>query len=121
MTPVENSSDLLSQQELLNRVAGDTQLLAEMIRLFQSEYLQWLNDVRLAVQGNDAPRLAAAAHTLKGAVSNFSLGLAYQLSLSLEGMGKQRDLTGAPATLSKLEAALQQVSNALNRLLEETA
>jgi HPt (histidine-containing phosphotransfer) domain-containing protein len=120
MTPVDQSSELLSHQELLGRVAGDTQLLAEMVQLFQSEHPQWLNDVRLAIQGNDAPRLAATAHTLKGAVGNFSSGPAYQLSLQLEGMGKERNLSGAPAALAELEVALQRMSRALNCLIEET-
>jgi HPt (histidine-containing phosphotransfer) domain-containing protein len=120
MPPADASGELLSHQVLLERVAGDTQLLGELVRLFQSEHSQWLNDVRLAVQSNDAPRIAATAHTLKGAVGNFSLGPAYQLSLRLEGMGKQRNLAGAPAALAELEAALERMSRALNCLTEDT-
>ena len=77
-------ADILDRGAILARVGHDTQLLKDIVTVFLDECPKLLDDVRAAVRSGDAPKLRVAAHTLKGAVSNFSTWPSFEAALRLE-------------------------------------
>lgn len=69
---------IIDERELLDRLDGDTDLLAELVPLFLDDYPLLLEEIRSAIEKTDLEQLRRAAHTLKGTVSNFSAYLAYE-------------------------------------------
>jgi len=50
---------------------GDTELFGELVKLFMSESVDLLNQIRDAIEQHDAKRLERAAHSLKGSAAAF--------------------------------------------------
>jgi signal transduction histidine kinase/CheY-like chemotaxis protein len=106
-----------SGSSLLARVGGDAKLLRSIARTFLKDYPAKLRNIKRAIARNDAPALATAAHALKGAVAIFGADDAVENALDLQQMGRQGNLTPAPASFRKLDEALAR----LNAKLREYA
>jgi len=74
--------------ELLARVGGDRALLAELVRLFVDDAPRSLARIRKAIDAGDGEELRRAAHTLKGAASNFDAPALVQAARALEEIGR---------------------------------
>lgn len=107
--------------EALERVEGDMELLKEMVDLFLEEYPRTVAAIENAVTTGNAQALRNAAHTLKGAVGNFSAYKAAEASLILEKMGRQQNLVDAPAAFSILQHELTRLCSALEAVKEKEA
>jgi len=57
-------------EQALENLAGDRELLMEVLDTFIETIPKILDDLHNAVSNGDASRLAAAAHSLKGAAAN---------------------------------------------------
>ena len=99
--------------DLLARVNGDRELLAELVELFRGDYPKLLEEIRSALGRGDAEALRHAAHTLKGAVGNFSAESAVEAARNLEDIGREDDLSGAEAAVHTLEQELEQLGSVL--------
>jgi CheY-like chemotaxis protein len=55
------------EADLLDRLHGDTELAAEIVRLFTEECPSLLDAIRMAIDQGDVTAVRRAAHTLKGA------------------------------------------------------
>ena len=97
------SSDVFDVARLLERVGGDRKALAELVRIFRADSPKQVARIRKAVQESDAAALRAAAHALKGAVSNFAAPPATEAALRLQKIGEAGRLAGAGAALEQLE------------------
>lgn len=111
------SPDVLNKDALLARVGGDAALLGAMAALFLEECPKYLDDVRQAVVGHDAPALERAAHALKGSVSNFRALATEHAAQTLEQMGRAGDLTGVERALRDLESAVERLTPVLKELM----
>jgi two-component system sensor histidine kinase/response regulator len=58
--------------ELLARVENDRELMRELLLIFKEEFPRRLHDLRDAVDSQDAEKVAAEAHTMKGMLSNLA-------------------------------------------------
>jgi HPt (histidine-containing phosphotransfer) domain-containing protein len=92
-----------------------------VIGLFVDDYPRTLSEIRGAIQQSDPESLGKAAHTLKGAVSNFGAHSAVQAALTLEDMAKNKDMTGAVTALENLEAEIRLVHDTLVSMEKELA
>ncbi|MGC1934498.1 MAG: Hpt domain-containing protein [Candidatus Acidiferrales bacterium] len=97
----------LNRHELLERLLGDGDLLAEMVQIFLLESATHLADLNSAVNSGDAKKLYAAAHTLKGAVGNFAAPLATESVARLEEIGRSGDISGAADEFSVLRREMR--------------
>ena len=88
---------------VLARLDGDHQLLAELIETFLTECPALMAEVRKAMAQADAPRVAQAAHTLKGAICNLTDKAAFEAAVELETLARVEDLRHAERVLQKLE------------------
>jgi len=78
--------------EVLARVGGDRELLAEISRLFVDDAPRHLEKIRQAIEARDGESLRRAAHGLKGAAANFDAEGVVAAARTLEEIGR----TGRP-------------------------
>jgi CheY-like chemotaxis protein len=112
----EPEEAFFDQAAALARLNNDPDLLQELAKIFLDDAPRMLQDVCAAVAAADAPKLQRCAHCLKGAVSIFAEGDAYQAALALETLGRSANLAHAAKTLAILEQELQRLYPALARL-----
>jgi CheY-like chemotaxis protein len=92
------SGALLSvSDEVLARVGGDRQLLAEISKLFVDDAPLHLQRIRQAIDARDGDALRRAAHGLKGAAANFDAAGVVTAARTLEEMGKNNQFAGDEA------------------------
>jgi len=97
----------------LDRLEGDTELLADMARLFLEDSAQQISAIRAAIAHSDASALERAAHCLKGAIANFAAHEAFRAAEKLERIALRGDLKEVDRACGALDSALQQLNNAL--------
>jgi HPt (histidine-containing phosphotransfer) domain-containing protein len=93
--------------------------LRKLVGLFSSDAPKLMVRIRQAIEGSEARALQAAAHALKGAVSNFAAPAAAEAAHELQRMGEGGDIAGAKGTFARLEKELERVRAALSDLVAE--
>jgi two-component system, sensor histidine kinase and response regulator len=93
----------------MTAVAGDRQLLQEVVEAFLQECPELLEQTRAAVATADAALLRRAAHTIKGILRTLGLETPGALAAQLEEMGRSSDLSTAPSVLARLESRLEEI------------
>jgi len=111
--------DLLDQAALMRRVEGDRLLLERMVRAFAADWPRSLQAIRDSLSRQDAIGVQNAAHALKGSVGNFCAPDAYGTVLKVEMLGRAGDLSEAGAASQGLESLLQELTKALQQLIED--
>ncbi|MFH1733639.1 MAG: response regulator [bacterium] len=99
---------------LLDNFSGDRELLLEIAEIFLETHTELITSIQSAIDQNDATTLDQAAHSLKGAVSNFGLQEATEAAFKLEQMGREGNLEGAAFQFDQLKIEIDKVV----RLLE---
>ena len=112
------SEKVFDQSVLLAQVEGDQELLAELVELFTEDCPRLLSEIKQAVVRGEGDGLARAAHTLKGAASNFGAQGVVTLAQRLEEMGYAGELAGATATCAALGTEVERLNTALSGLFE---
>jgi two-component system sensor histidine kinase/response regulator len=107
---------ILDRTELLERMGGDREILAEIVGLFLRHCPKQLAELSEAVARGDALRIERAAHALKGEVSNLASAPATAAALRLELMGRDGNLAGAREGFADLERAVEQLKVALTAI-----
>ncbi len=102
-----STSGVVDFERLLERVGGDRKALAELVRIFRADAPKQVARIRKAIRESDAPALRAAAHALKGAVSNFAAPPATEAALRLQKMGEAGQLVDAGAARERLEREIE--------------
>lgn len=95
--------------DLLDRLSGDADLLADLLDLFLEDCPVRLAAVHAAVATGRGPEIRAAAHALKGAAGNLSarrLFTAAQLLEQLAETSDRRRIGGAAAQIDSEAAVL---------------
>jgi HPt (histidine-containing phosphotransfer) domain-containing protein len=108
---------IIDTTEVMDRCGDDRELLAELVGLFLDDVPGLMSDIRQAITEGRASALAHAAHTLKGAVGNFSAQPAFEAARCLEVAGRNGDLEDAPQMLIQLEVELERLEPALRSLV----
>jgi len=109
----EDSGLLFNAQALLSQVGGDLEILREVVELFLEDAPGQLARVKQAVGAQDAQALQRTAHSLKGALSNFSASKAVEAALQLETMGRTRQMETADLVYAQLEQDVERLKAAL--------
>jgi len=92
--------------EAMSVVAGDKQLLSEMVGLFCAESPRMLAAVGRSVRDGDAKGLARAAHAIKGSVGNFGKSESHTMAGALEQKGIAQSMEGTGALYKSLESMI---------------
>ena len=90
--------------QVLARVGGDRQLLAEISRLFVDDAPRHLERIRHALDTRDGESLRRAAHGLKGAAANFDAEGVVNAARTLEEIGRTSRFDGHETAWRELTA-----------------
>jgi PAS domain S-box-containing protein len=104
---------------LLARVESDLDLLRTLVGVFQADRPQRMEEIESALVAGDPAALAAAAHTMKGALSVFGAELARSIAEEIEAVGLAGQLEDARALYDRLEAEVVATERALDRFVRE--
>ena len=114
---VDDPVDLTAALELVD---GDRELLVDIIDLFLEQIPESLSAIHQAIADGNGQALDRAAHKLKGSLGNFGKKAAYEHALRLEEMGREANLTDAPAAAARLEDEMRHLTQALKAFKETT-
>jgi two-component system, sensor histidine kinase and response regulator len=116
---IDVMKDCIDVAALMDRLAGDRDLLLELIGLYLEDEQSLIDQVAAAIAAGDSARLARASHTLKGSVGNFCAPNAHAAAQALETAGREGRVTDAGTLFSRLVAELDKVRAALRALAED--
>ena len=111
----------IDREEILGRLSGDRELIAEVVDLFVADRATLVGDIRRAVSENDAKAAREAAHRLKGVLATLAARPATSTAQKLEELARKCDLAAAPSTLDLLEREVDAAQTELARLVDELA
>ena len=117
-TTIEPESDALTVLNLratLDRLGGDMALLQELAQIVVEDSEILLTDIDNALRNDHPERVALAAHSLKGLVSNFNAELCAAAAKAVEQAGRASDLSTVRRSLDSLRLEVQRLVDALRQ------
>ncbi len=111
--------EVLDRAALWSLVAGDTQLLKELIGLFEYDCARWFFALQHAIITENCRDVVVAAHALKGTVSAFAARGVLRVLAVIDNFGEQGDLAHAQEAMLQLTAELSRLKIALDDLGRE--
>ncbi len=113
MEPNPTEERSVNLDYLKHNVGSDTQLMVELIDIFLDSGPTMLNEIKAALKTGDTKGMEVAAHTLKGAASNFGGQLVVRITKELEDRGSSHTLEGQQELVEDLSQALDRMILAL--------
>ena len=110
--------EILDRALCMQRLGGNPQLIRHLVELFRADCPRLLAAIQAAVADRNAAALERAAHTLKGAASNFAAGRVVEAAQRLEMLGRSEDLADAAAASAALEEEMTRLLAMLAELEE---
>jgi signal transduction histidine kinase/DNA-binding response OmpR family regulator len=109
-------ADRLNPANLLARFGGDAGLLHRLADVFLDDCPRMVSKIKKALATRNADALTKAAHSFKGAVSNFGATQIVEMARQLQAKGRERDLIAAGQICEELERAIPALTEALRKL-----
>ena len=100
------SKRIFDPEELLDACDGDEAVLLEVFGLFHRDIPVQIEDIRVALEANDAVAAGKAAHKIKGSFQSLRGKNAENLALIMEIAGRADDLAAAKAVWEPLLSAI---------------
>jgi two-component system sensor histidine kinase/response regulator len=119
MLQPDPATPVFDRDSALSRVGGDVDLLREIGSLFLRECAPEVSELRTAVTDRDPKKIERKAHSLKGSVSTFGAGPAFQAALALEQQARSGDLALVDSNLQDFESSLARLCIEIQNLLAE--
>ncbi len=111
--------DYINRKALNDRLDGDFDLLKELAELFFSDSPRLLEAIQEGIRNKSGEKIGKTAHTIKGAVANFSADKAYNAALELEKIGKNNELDKIDTAYKRLSDEIENMKTALKLLIED--
>jgi HPt (histidine-containing phosphotransfer) domain-containing protein len=99
--------------QMLERLGDDTDLLIDVLQVFQEECPRMLAEVRAALDQADAGLVRRAAHSMKGALLNISAAPAAAAAAALEELGREQRLEEGGPVIERLQHEVERLRQAL--------
>jgi PAS domain S-box-containing protein len=112
----QQPSGTIDEKTLLDGVGGRRQLLRKLVGIFLEDSPRMLREIRKAVASRDNDAIAASAHALKGAASNFGANAVSETAKELEQIGRTGRQAQALLVLKRLQQDLIILRKQLRRL-----
>jgi len=112
-------SETFDAAEALDRLAGDDELLREVVELVYEEWLRQSAALENALRQADAPAVAVAAHSLKGAVGQLSSGDLFACAAQVERAARSGDLATAETSWRSIAPQVEGLIDAARRWARE--
>lgn len=114
-------SAAIDRDALLNRVGGDVELFAEIVRLFLADCPARVADIQAAVAAGDGDAIRLTCHALKGAAGNLSAMDLMAAARALERIGAEGRIEAAPAAFRELTTQAALAIDSLRQMVPVTA
>jgi len=111
--------EIINRAELAERLDRDFSLFSELTDLFFDDSLSLLKKIEDSINKKDSDSLRKTAHTLKGAVANFSAPRAYEAAFTLETLGKENRMSEAEEKLLILKKEIENLSAEMKSILKQ--
>ncbi len=108
---------ILDGEDVLTRVDGDTELLAEILQLFLETRTARLSELRDACEASLSDQARKAAHAFKGALGSLGGVRAEAIAQAIETHAARGEMAAAGALVADLESNVDQLAQALSELL----
>ncbi len=115
----EDLSTQVNVDELFDLAAGDPDIVGEILVAFREEYPLLMAELRQGVEKNDPNAVRDRAHALKGVCATLGAAQAREEAFVLEKMGKDGDVSRAPAFLERFEKIMERVREELALVEDE--
>jgi two-component system, sensor histidine kinase and response regulator len=115
--PAADCDSPLDHAAALRRAEGDVELLADMARIFLQDCPRLIANIRAAVANGRPKEIEHAAHELKGCLGSFVARRGFAAAEKLEILGRTGSLTDARAAAAVVEAEVQRLTPAMERLI----
>ena len=102
-------TERLDSATALERVEGDRELFAELVRLFVEECPAAVKEMRRVLREGDARLLDRLAHTMKGSSASLGANRVSQAALVLEMRARSAALQNAGELIDSLQAEIDLV------------
>jgi HPt (histidine-containing phosphotransfer) domain-containing protein len=112
-THMEQPVKAFDADAALERLGGDSELLAELVEAFLQHAPVIADQIRDAAAREDTKALEAAAHSLKGMAANLDAVPATIAAERLELLGHDSDLSGVPEGVADLHSRMEELYQAL--------
>jgi two-component system sensor histidine kinase/response regulator len=106
-------------QELLERVENDRELLNDLLKIFKEEFPRQLLSLREAVEAADGNRVAAAAHTMRGMLSNLAATRAAATAARLEQLARRGETSAFGEAYAAFESDVRELLPQLDACVPE--
>jgi two-component system sensor histidine kinase/response regulator len=106
-------------QELLARVENDCDLLNDLLKIFKEEFPRQLLSLHKAVKAADGTRVAAAAHTMRGMLSNLAATRAAATAARLEQLARQGETSAFEEAFAAFESDVRELLPQLDACVPE--
>jgi HPt (histidine-containing phosphotransfer) domain-containing protein len=113
-----DSPSIFNYELALDRLDGDQELFADLVKLFLGESPKEFAAIAAAMSRQDAAVLASAAHKLKGSVTQFCADRLLDNVKNLEKLGRAGDLAAASSVCAAVEVQLCELQNALRTVID---
>ena len=108
---MDNNKPVFDTAHAREITEGDMDFLKELIEIFKGDCPERLTEISAAIKEKDFKALNETAHSLKGSSGNLGLTRVYELSCTLEKMGKAENIEGADESLKELEEEIQRFNS----------
>lgn len=105
-----NSDAPMDRHAALERLAGDAELLDELIPLMLEQSRQLTAEIRTALAERAASTVVIAAHTIKGSAANLEATPLADAARRLETMARADDLGEGLALCETIEAEVERLA-----------
>ncbi len=112
-------TEIINRSELEERLDGDFSLFGELTDLFFDDSIALLKKIEDSIKTKNAESLRKTAHTLKGAVANFSATKAYEAAFALEISGRDNSLDDAEEKFSILTKEIENLTIEMKSILKQ--
>jgi HPt (histidine-containing phosphotransfer) domain-containing protein len=111
--PVQTANAVFDYTDTLQRLGGDAELYADLVRFFLEDSAELLQRLQLKVSDNDLRGTEHCAHSLKGLCANFGAHRATSAAFALEEAARGGQTDAIPQAARELEAAVTALRSAL--------
>jgi HPt (histidine-containing phosphotransfer) domain-containing protein len=103
----------IAKIDVLERIGGDPAFLAELLGMYDSEYMEKSVGLARAIKAKDFPEIFRLGHSLKGSSANLSLPGLCAAALAMETAGRTNDIGGADLALASLHREYKRLKDFL--------
>jgi CheY-like chemotaxis protein len=118
--PARPVTEVFNSEGALAMLDGDAELFVELVKLFMTESVDLLDQIRDAIEQRDAKHLERAAHSLKGSAAAFCGESTRAVAQKLEAVGASGNLDPAGDLFVELSDELVRLNAALTEYRKES-